>query len=51
MVTGEFKSKGDNRKEIEAYRWDPGTIYVPKDEPIKISIYGVKGKEHPFYIY
>jgi heme/copper-type cytochrome/quinol oxidase subunit 2 len=50
MVTGEFKSTSDDGKEIEAYRWDPGTIYVPKDEPIKLSIYGVNGKEHPFYI-
>lgn len=50
MVTGEFTSTGDDGKEIEAYRWDPGTINVPKNEPIKLSIYGVNGKEHPFYI-
>lgn len=50
MVTGEFTSTDDDGKEIEAYRWDPGTIYVPKNEPIKLSIYGVNGKEHPFYI-
>lgn len=49
MVTGEFKSSKDG-KEIEAYRWDPGTIYVPKGEVVKLSIYGVNGEEHPFYI-
>ncbi|MFC3885859.1 cupredoxin domain-containing protein [Bacillus songklensis] len=50
MVTGEFKSTTDDGKEIEAYRWDPGTIYVPKKQPVKLSIYGVNGKAHPFYI-
>lgn len=50
MVTGEFKSTTEDGKEIEAYRWDPGTIYVPKDQPVKLSIYGVNGKEHPFHI-
>ena len=37
-------------QEIEAYRWDPGTIYIPKDESVTLSILGVNGKEHPFYI-
>ncbi|MCQ6267631.1 cupredoxin domain-containing protein [Fictibacillus sp. WQ 8-8] len=50
MVTGEFKSKLDNGKEIEAYRWDPGTIHIPHNQPVTLSIYGVNGKEHPFYI-
>lgn len=50
MVTGEFKSKLDNGKEIEAYRWDPGTIIVPEGEDVTLSIYGVNGKEHPFII-
>jgi heme/copper-type cytochrome/quinol oxidase subunit 2 len=50
MVTGEFKSKTEDGKEIEAYRWDPGTIYIPKGQNVKLSIYGVNGKEHPFMI-
>ena len=50
MVTGEFKSTRDDGTEIEAYRWDPGTIYIPKDESVELSIYGVNGQEHPFYI-
>lgn len=50
MVTGEFKSTLDNGKVIEAYRWDPGTISIPHDKPVTLSIYGVNGKEHPFYI-
>lgn len=50
MVTGEFKSETEDGKEIEAYRWDPGTIYIPKGKNITLSIYGVNGKEHPFMI-
>ena len=50
MVTGEFAAKTEDGKEIEAYRWDPGTIVVPKGQEVTISIYGVNGKEHPFYI-
>ncbi|MBM7661920.1 plastocyanin [Bacillus mesophilus] len=50
MVTGEFSSKTENGGEIESYRWDPGTIVVPKGEEIKLSILGVNGKEHPFFI-
>ncbi|SFK59223.1 hypothetical protein SAMN04487936_12030 [Halobacillus dabanensis] len=50
LVTGEFKAETADGKKIEAYRWDPGTIFVEKDEPFKLSIYGVNGKEHPFYI-
>lgn len=50
MVTGEFAAKTEDGKEIEAYRWDPGTIVVPKGEEVTISIYGVNGKEHPFII-
>ncbi len=50
MVTGEFSSKDDSGKEIESYRWDPGTIVVPKEKEIELRIYGVNGKEHPFFI-
>ncbi|MBB6447109.1 cupredoxin domain-containing protein [Bacillus benzoevorans] len=50
LVTGEFASKTEAGKEIEAYRWDPGTIVIPKGEEVTISIYGVNGKEHPFII-
>ncbi|MVP01991.1 cupredoxin domain-containing protein [Paenibacillus lutrae] len=50
LVTGEFKAKLDNGKEIEAYRWDPGTIVVRKGENVKLSIYGVNGASHPFII-
>ncbi|WP_456279140.1 cupredoxin domain-containing protein [Bacillus sp. AK128] len=50
MVTGEFSSKTDDGKEIESYRFDPGTIVVPKNEEITLSIFGVNGKEHPFFI-
>jgi plastocyanin len=50
MVTGEFKTTGADGKPIEAYRWDPGTIYVKKGETINLSIYGVNGTSHPFVI-
>lgn len=50
MVTGEFAGKTEDGKEIEAYRWDPGTINVSKGQEVTIQIYGVNGQEHPFYI-
>ncbi|MEF3306400.1 cupredoxin domain-containing protein [Paenibacillus sp. GYB003] len=50
MVTGEFKSTLENGKEIEAYRWDPGTVVVRKGEKVRLSITGVNGASHPFII-
>ncbi|MDQ0254027.1 plastocyanin [Evansella vedderi] len=50
MITGEFKSTTEDGKEIESYRWDPGTIFVEKGERVNLIIYGVNGKEHPFII-
>ncbi|MNI30403.1 hypothetical protein D3C73_842500 [compost metagenome] len=50
MVTGEFKTTTTDGKEIEAYRWDPGTISVQKGEKINLSIWGVNGESHPFII-
>lgn len=50
MVTGEFKTKTADGKVIEAYRWDPGTIFLEKGESVNLIIYGVNGAEHPFII-
>lgn len=50
VITTEFKTKTKDGKEIEAYRWDPGTIYLEKDEKVLLRIYGVNGQEHPFII-
>ncbi|QED47865.1 cupredoxin domain-containing protein [Cytobacillus dafuensis] len=50
MVTGEFKAKLPNGREIESYRWDPGTIFVEKSEKVNLVISGVNGAEHPFSI-
>jgi plastocyanin len=50
LVTGEFKSTMEDGKEIEAYRWDPGTIFLEKGEKVSLKILGVNGKEHPFII-
>lgn len=50
MVTGEFKSKTDKGTVIESYRWDPGTIFLEKEEKVNLVVYGVNGSEHPFMI-
>ncbi|MCD1261103.1 cupredoxin domain-containing protein [Paenibacillus athensensis] len=50
MVTGEFSSKTSDGREIEAYRWDPGTVVVNKGETVNLHIYGVNGDSHPFVI-
>lgn len=50
LVTGEFKTETEDGEEIEAYRWDPGTIFVPEGEQVQLRIYGVNGDEHPFMI-
>lgn len=50
MVTGEFATKTKTGEELEAYRWDPGTIVVPKDKKVTLKIFGVNGDEHPFFI-
>jgi plastocyanin len=50
MVTVEFKSQLKNGKQIEAYRWDPGSISLEKGEKVKLYIAGINGEEHPFYI-
>jgi plastocyanin len=50
LVTGEFKATLPDGKVIEAYRWDPGTIFVHAGEKIKLSMYGVNGAQHPFVI-
>ncbi|ALC90258.1 hypothetical protein AM500_11035 [Bacillus sp. FJAT-18017] len=50
MVTGEFSTTLKNGKKIEAYRWDPGTIFMEKGEKVRLVIYGVNGEEHPFHI-
>ncbi|CAG9610213.1 cupredoxin domain-containing protein [Pseudoneobacillus rhizosphaerae] len=50
LVTGEFKTKTSSGKVIEAYRWDPASIFLEKEERVNLIIYGVNGAEHPFYI-
>ncbi|MDF2902890.1 MAG: hypothetical protein K0S25_528 [Bacillus sp. (in: firmicutes)] len=50
LVTGEFKGKTIGGEDIEAYRWDPGTILVHKGEKIRLNILGINGREHPFLI-
>ncbi|SEO15512.1 cupredoxin domain-containing protein [Paenibacillus sp. OV219] len=51
LVTGEFKTKTDDGKELEVYRFDPGTIVVNKGEHVELRITGVNGKSHPFVIH
>ncbi|MCI3923091.1 cupredoxin domain-containing protein [Paenibacillus sp. TRM 82003] len=50
MVTGEFSATTKDGKKIEAYRWDPGTVFVNKGENVKLKLYGVNGENHPFLI-
>ncbi|WP_157075903.1 cupredoxin domain-containing protein [Neobacillus fumarioli] len=50
MVTAEFKTKMKNGKEIEVYRWNPGTIVINHGEKVKLYISGINGGDHPFYI-
>jgi plastocyanin len=50
LVTGEFEAKLPDGTEIEAYRWDPGTIVVNKGEKVKLVIRGISGLSHPFII-
>ncbi|MEH7501885.1 cupredoxin domain-containing protein [Neobacillus drentensis] len=50
MVTAEFSTKMKNGEEMEAYRWDPGTIFLEKGEKVRLSISGINGEEHPFNI-
>lgn len=50
MVTGEFASKLENGTEIEAYRWDPGTINIEENQTVNLKLHGINGKEHHFHI-
>lgn len=50
MVTGEFTSKTDDGRKIEAYRFDPGSVTIQKGEAVTLTIHGVNGAEHPFRI-
>ncbi len=50
LITNELKTTTEDGKEIEIYRWDPGTIYVKKGEKVNLKLFGVYGKEHPFII-
>ncbi len=50
MVTAEFKTTQKNGKQLEAYRWDPGTISIEKGEKVHLYINGINGEKHPFYI-
>ncbi|MET3195029.1 cupredoxin domain-containing protein [Gottfriedia sp. OAE603] len=50
MVTGEFSTKLNNGSEIEAYRWDPGTINVEENQRVVLKLHGINGMEHHFHI-
>ncbi|GAA3411022.1 cupredoxin domain-containing protein [Paenibacillus hodogayensis] len=50
MVTGEFKATKPDGTVLEAYRWDPGTVFVRKGERVKLTINGINGVSHPFIV-
>src|SRR4051794_7231565 len=43
MVTVEYKATMKDGKEIEVYRWDPGTINVEAGEKVNLYINGING--------
>ncbi|SHF31603.1 Cupredoxin-like domain-containing protein [Seinonella peptonophila] len=45
LFTVEFKSHG-----TEVYRWDPGTIVVKKEQPVRLHLHGLNGAQHHFSI-
>lgn len=49
MATTEVKSTA-NGKTSETYRFDPGTVFVDKNERVNLVFKGVNGESHPFYI-
>jgi len=50
LVTGEFESRAEDGRKIEAYIWHPGTVYVRKGETVELQIKGISGGNHPFVI-
>ncbi|OYD09462.1 cupredoxin domain-containing protein [Paludifilum halophilum] len=47
LVTTEYKTKVDG-KELEVYRWDPGSLVVNRGDKVKLKLHGVHGKQHDF---
>jgi heme/copper-type cytochrome/quinol oxidase subunit 2 len=50
IITTEFKTKLPDGKELEIYRWDPGTIVVNEGDKVTLRFFGVQGNLHPFEI-
>lgn len=50
LVTTEFKTTTEDGKELESYRWDPGTIVVREGETVELVMFGINGDRHPFVI-
>jgi heme/copper-type cytochrome/quinol oxidase subunit 2 len=47
LVAVEYKSEVNGR-EIEVYRWDPGSIVVNKGDRVNLILHGIHGKVHNF---
>ncbi|TVX86739.1 transcriptional regulator [Paenibacillus agilis] len=50
MITSEVKGKSEDGKELEVYRFDPGTVPANDGELVELRIRGVNGKQHDFFI-
>lgn len=50
LMTGEFKTKTDDGKEVDVYRFSPGHITVNKGDQVTLNIHGVNGHEHHFQL-
>lgn len=47
LVTTEYKAK-HHGKEVEVYRWNPGTLVVQEGDQVNLILHGLNGKEHHY---
>ncbi|EGK13588.1 cupredoxin domain-containing protein [Kroppenstedtia eburnea] len=47
LVTTEYKAQLDG-KEIEVYRWNPGSLVVREGDRVHLVLHGIHGKSHRF---
>lgn len=50
MITIEFHTKTKDGKNLVVQRWDPGTIFLEKEEKVNLYISATNGEDHPFHI-
>ena len=50
IATVAYKTKDPEGREMEMYRWDPGTIVVQEGDDVRLRLYGFMGGPHKFMI-